>query len=139
MFQENVIDYKTFFRCHHCQIQTQLAAELTQMHPGNKEISRSTASQTPGMLTRVDVAGKVGSWGPQGAALRAHTFLGWHSLPCWRDPTSGTNSQSLAPVCSTSLWGEHRTFILKPGILKRSHPGLNSSTAHDPLHISGWI
>lgn len=51
------------------------------MHPGNKEISRSTASQTPGMLTRVDVARKVGSWGPQGAALSQSPHVPWMAQP----------------------------------------------------------
>lgn len=51
------------------------------MNPGNKELARSTANQTPGMMTRRDVARKLGSWAPQGAALTQSPHVhGRHSL-----------------------------------------------------------
>lgn len=55
------------------------------MNPGNKEIARSTANQPPGMLVHLDVAGKVGSWGPQGAGLLQSPRVPLIPQPCLLD------------------------------------------------------
>lgn len=145
MFQENIIDDKTFFRCHHCQIQTQLVTELTQMNPGNMEIAGCTANQTQGMMTHLDVVRKVAFWGPQGLdPHRARMFHRFQSPLCLRiTRLSRINRDQLLSAQALWVW-EHHSFTLRPEIVERSHPCLNSSTAPWsppplPPDKSGWI
>lgn len=70
------------------------------MNPGNMEIAHSTADQTHGMMTRLDVTRKLGSQGPQGLwPQQAHKFHGLQSPAFVGNYTALEDEQCKASFC----------------------------------------
>lgn len=67
------------------------------MNPENKEIARSTANQTPGMMTHLDVARKVEPRGSQGGGRSQSPHVPLGAQPPLLDEIHGLRDDQAEP------------------------------------------